>query len=261
MRAAPQAARIATLDDPALKVNNAGRGPISAEWMIPKSLWMAEHQPDLFERADYICDCQDYINFHLTGRMVANITSASTRWHYDSRTGYATSLLDKLNLTALLDRWPLEVLPLGDRDRRPHARRRRPSRPPRRPPRGARRLRRLHRHDRHGRRSAEPPRHDHRLIPQPLRLHRHRSPRSRLLGNLPRRRDPRPPRDRRRPDLHRLDHQLVQEADRPRHHLRRPQHRKPQPFLPAPKALSSWTTSRATEPPTPTPTPAEPSPA
>jgi ribulose kinase len=82
--------------------------------MIPKSLWMAENQPDLFERADYICDCQDYINFHLTGRMVANITSASTRWHYDSRTGYATSLLDKLNLTALLDRWPLEVLPLGE---------------------------------------------------------------------------------------------------------------------------------------------------
>jgi ribulokinase len=114
MRAAAQAARIATLDDPALKVNNAGRGPISAEWMIPKSLWMAEHQPDLFERADYICDCQDYINFHLTGRMVANITSASTRWHYDSRTGYATSLLDKLNLQALLDRWPLEVLPLGE---------------------------------------------------------------------------------------------------------------------------------------------------
>ncbi|UEM07068.1 hypothetical protein JL101_029130 (plasmid) [Skermanella rosea] len=113
MRAAPQAARIAALDDPALKVNNAGRGPVSAEWMIPKSLWMAENQPDLFEQADYVCDCQDYINFHLTGRMVANITSASTRWHYDSRTGYAAGLLSKLGLTALLDRWPREVLPLG----------------------------------------------------------------------------------------------------------------------------------------------------
>ena len=32
--------RVAASGDPALRINSDGRGPVSAEWMIPKSLWM-----------------------------------------------------------------------------------------------------------------------------------------------------------------------------------------------------------------------------
>jgi ribulose kinase len=115
VRATSQAARVAASGDPALEVNGAGRGPVSAEWMIPKSLWLKEEDPQVWQRARHLCDCQDYLNFKMTGRMVANITSASTRWHYNSRRGgYPGSLLESLGLSELLQKWPEQVLPLGE---------------------------------------------------------------------------------------------------------------------------------------------------
>src|SRR5262249_58410619 len=69
----------------------------------------------LFDRAAHVCEFQDYINFHLTGRMVASICNASVRWHYNSRRGgYQPSLLRRLGLDALLEKWPRDVLPLGE---------------------------------------------------------------------------------------------------------------------------------------------------
>lgn len=41
------------------------------------------------QAATYICEYQDYLNFHLTGRMVASISNVSVRWHYNSSRGEA----------------------------------------------------------------------------------------------------------------------------------------------------------------------------
>jgi len=47
--------------------------------------------------------------------MVASICNASVRWHYNSRRGgYQPSLLRRLGLDALLEKWPRDVLPLGE---------------------------------------------------------------------------------------------------------------------------------------------------
>jgi ribulose kinase len=54
---------------------------------VPKALWLHRHERALFDRAAYVCEFQDYLNYHLTGRMVASICNASVRWHYDSRRG------------------------------------------------------------------------------------------------------------------------------------------------------------------------------
>ena len=105
---------MAASGDPALAVNGAGQGPVSAEWMIPKALWLQAHEPDLFAAAAHVCEFQDYLNFHLTGRMVASLNNASVRWHYDNRgSGYAASLLGRLGAEALLDKWPREVVPMA----------------------------------------------------------------------------------------------------------------------------------------------------
>lgn len=114
VRAGREAARVAATGDPALAVNSDGHGPVSAEWMIPKALWLQAHEPDLFAAAAHICEFQDYLNFHLTGRMVASLNNASVRWHYDNRgSGYAASLLGRLGAEALLDKWPREVVPMA----------------------------------------------------------------------------------------------------------------------------------------------------
>jgi ribulose kinase len=114
VRSAAQAARVAATGDPALRVNSGGGGPVSAEWMVPKALWLQENEPHTFARARYVCEFQDYLNFHLTGRMVASITNASVRWHHNAGgAGHARSLLQRLDLDGLLEKWPPEVVPLG----------------------------------------------------------------------------------------------------------------------------------------------------
>src|SRR5262249_53303855 len=114
VRSGDLGAEVAATGDPALEVNSAGAGPVSAEWMVPKALWLQRYERALFDRAAYVCEFQDYINYHLTGRMVASICNASVRWHYNSRRGgYQTTLLRRLGLEALLEKWPRDVLPLG----------------------------------------------------------------------------------------------------------------------------------------------------
>ncbi len=66
VRSAKEADEVAATKDPNLRVNGGGSGPVSAEWMIPKSLWMKRHQPDIFARATRIGEYQDYINLRLT---------------------------------------------------------------------------------------------------------------------------------------------------------------------------------------------------
>jgi ribulokinase/ribulose-phosphate 3-epimerase len=113
MRSAPQAARVAATGDAALAVNGGGAGPVSAEWMIPKALWLREEEPETFAAAELICEYQDFVNLRLTGRACASVNNASVRWHYDAARGWPTSLLAKLGLAELEAKWPREVLPLG----------------------------------------------------------------------------------------------------------------------------------------------------
>lgn len=114
MRSANQAERVSLTKDPALRINNGGQGAVSAEWMIPKALWIKENEPDVYEQAKYICEYQDYINFYLTGRMCASINNISIRWHYDAERGWPSSLLRSLDISELMEKWPKEVLKLGD---------------------------------------------------------------------------------------------------------------------------------------------------
>lgn len=58
MRSAAQAAKVAACGDEALAVNSGGKGPVSAEWMVPKALWLKEEEPAVFEAAHRICEYQ-----------------------------------------------------------------------------------------------------------------------------------------------------------------------------------------------------------
>ena len=55
--------------------------------MLPKSLWIKRHQPDIWDRAAVICEYQDYLNYQLTDRLVASINNVSIRWHYRADEG------------------------------------------------------------------------------------------------------------------------------------------------------------------------------
>lgn len=115
VRASKETEAVLATGNPALCVNANGAGPVSAEWMIPKALWLARNEPEGFRKAKTICEFQDYINFHLTGRMVASINNVSVRWHYRAGAGgFARSLVSSLGIPELANKWPQDIVALGE---------------------------------------------------------------------------------------------------------------------------------------------------
>ena len=114
VRSAKEADDVAATGDPNLRVNGGGAGPVSAEWMIPKSLWMKRHQPEIFKRAAKVGEYQDYINLRLTGRWVGSLGNAAVRWHYQTQHGgVPRSLLKALDLSDLEEKWPNPIIAPG----------------------------------------------------------------------------------------------------------------------------------------------------
>lgn len=114
VRSSAEANDIAATKDPFLRVNGGGAGPVSAEWMIPKSLWMKRHQPQLFARAAMIGEYQDYINLKLTGQWVGSLGNSCIRWHYQTQHGgVPVSLLKAVGLSELEEKWPQKMLAPG----------------------------------------------------------------------------------------------------------------------------------------------------
>ncbi|GFR48094.1 hypothetical protein Agub_g9774 [Astrephomene gubernaculifera] len=107
MRSADQAARVAALQDAALRVNSGGSPPrVSAEWMLPKALWLAEREPHLYDTAATICEYQDFLNLRLTGVRCGAANNMAVRWHCSTQQGPPLSLLSQLGLSSLAAKWP-----------------------------------------------------------------------------------------------------------------------------------------------------------
>ncbi|MDT8857544.1 FGGY-family carbohydrate kinase [Paracoccaceae bacterium Fryx2] len=114
VRAHREADAVAACGDPALRVNGAGARPVSPEWMIPKALWIARHQPDLWDRAAMIGEYQDYLTLRLTGRWCASLNNATMRWHFQTEHGgWPDSLLERLGLAGLRAKWPRQIVAPG----------------------------------------------------------------------------------------------------------------------------------------------------
>src|SRR5512132_1628922 len=85
VRASDQAVRIQETGDPALKYN--GFGAVSAEWGLPKALWIKENEPELYADAKYVVDCGDWLVHQLTGEWAASINMISSKFYYDRDEG------------------------------------------------------------------------------------------------------------------------------------------------------------------------------
>ena len=115
VRAHAEADAVLATGDAGLKINGAGQGPVSAEWMIPKALWLKRHEPQVFAAAHTICEYQDFLTLRLTGERCASLDNAGLRWHYDSRgEGWARGILRGLGLEELEAKWPARVVPPGE---------------------------------------------------------------------------------------------------------------------------------------------------
>lgn len=110
-RAHDQADRYSATESPRLRY--AG-GTLSPQWMLPKALWLSEHQPDIYARTAVVAECVDWMTFRLTGRWVASRDNAASKWNYVTELGgYPDDLLAQVGPTGLRDRWPEHLAAAG----------------------------------------------------------------------------------------------------------------------------------------------------
>ena len=114
VRSAGQAAQVAETGDPALRVNGGGSGPVSAEWMVPKALWIKTNEPETYAAAAMVGEYQDYLMLRLTGRWTGSVNNMSVRWHCQKDHGWLpVSLLETLGMPDLAEKWPQEAIAPG----------------------------------------------------------------------------------------------------------------------------------------------------
>lgn len=113
VRAAKQAEKLTSTGDPALKY--AGMQTVSAEWGVPKLMWLAENEPDIYKKAEVFVDCVDWMNFKLTGEWAMSICTATCKYFYDSNwSGWPTSLYEEAGIPDALGKLPSNVLNMGE---------------------------------------------------------------------------------------------------------------------------------------------------
>lgn len=112
-RASAQSAATARLTDKYDVLAWSG-GSDAAEWLLPKAIWLAEHETETYGRADRIVEAVDYLTHALVGRWVGSQMTAVCKYNYEPVAGrFPAGLYADLGVADLVDRLPDEILPVG----------------------------------------------------------------------------------------------------------------------------------------------------
>lgn len=110
-RASAEAEETSHSGHPALKFSG---GSDSAEWLVPKAMWLARNEPHIFAAAHRIAESVDYLTFKLSGRWVGSRMNATCKWNFDHReSNLPADLYRELGVAGLEDRLPEEILAVG----------------------------------------------------------------------------------------------------------------------------------------------------
>jgi len=123
VRASQQAQRIFETGHPALCYSPSG---LAAEWMLPKALWLSEHEAETYARTTRLVEYTDWLAYKLCGRWALNLNTVTQRWHYNARgwdqagqqgqiLHWPTSLFEAVGLADLAAKFPTDVVPPGER--------------------------------------------------------------------------------------------------------------------------------------------------
>ena len=114
VRSVEETEEITATGDPALKY--CGQGPVSAEWGLPKAMWLKKHEPETFSRTAVICDQTDWLVFRLTGTWAMSVSHAAGKYFYDrDEGGWPLSLYRAVDAEDILARYPSRVAQVGER--------------------------------------------------------------------------------------------------------------------------------------------------
>ena len=89
-------------------------GRVSPEWMLPKALWLKNHEPETYRRAGRIVECTDWMMYRLTGQWTLSLNHVAVKWNYARPDGgWPLALMTAVGLGDLPAKWPDRIVPLG----------------------------------------------------------------------------------------------------------------------------------------------------
>lgn len=89
-------------------------GEDAVEWLIPKALWVKQHEPEVYSCSEVIAEAIDLMNFWLTGEWTASICNATDAWNYVSvEGGFSRDFFGAIGAPELLEKLPQRVLAMG----------------------------------------------------------------------------------------------------------------------------------------------------
>lgn len=110
-RATEEAKATQAIDHPVMAYCGGGD---AVEWLVPKAMWLARHEPETYARAGVICEALDFVNFHLTGKWVGSRMNAACKWNYDSaHAAFVPEIYAELGIPDLIAKLPQEIVPVG----------------------------------------------------------------------------------------------------------------------------------------------------
>jgi ribulose kinase len=87
---------------------------LSAELFLSKILWLRRNRRELYDRAEIICEYQDYLNYYLTGRWCFSVNTACN-WGYDRRkTGFDEPFYRLMGMEDVLPKLPPKAVRPGE---------------------------------------------------------------------------------------------------------------------------------------------------
>ena len=111
-RSAGEAEKIFSTNDPVLRRSQAG---VSAEWMIPKILWMKKNRPGIYRSTRFFMEQVDWINYRLTGERTLSLNHITHRWFYNDREGgWPFSFYKRIGLESVTEKFPEKIIKPGD---------------------------------------------------------------------------------------------------------------------------------------------------
>lgn len=74
---------------------------LNATYSVEKIMWVRDHEPEVFARAQWVCLAKDFVIHRLTGRLATERSDASSTNAYDQRTGdWSAEVIDAAGLEA-----------------------------------------------------------------------------------------------------------------------------------------------------------------
>ncbi|WP_127144364.1 FGGY-family carbohydrate kinase [Pelagibacterium montanilacus] len=110
-RAASEASETGQAEHPVMADSG---GSDAVEWLVPKAMWTARNQPELWARTEIVCEAIDFINHRLTGLWAGSRMNATCKWNWNGREGrFHSELYDRFGIPELIEKIPSRIVNVG----------------------------------------------------------------------------------------------------------------------------------------------------